>query len=110
MRRNRFSISCCRRVVLQGQRELARYLLEHGANANAVSRYNHHSAHAIARLTGRTDIAELLEKFGANPAPLSVGDQFRVACGRRDRKLATGLLRQQPQCCRTTNCSATAPW
>jgi ankyrin repeat protein len=84
-------------VVLQGKLELVRYLLEHGANANAVSRYNHHSAHAIAQLTGRTEIADLLERFGAKSEPLSVADQFRVACDRRDRKLGASLLRQHPQ-------------
>jgi ankyrin repeat protein len=84
-------------VVVQGKLELVRYLLEHGANANAVSRYNQHSAHAIARLTGRTEIADLLERFGAKLEPLSVEDQFRVACARRDRELAGNLLRQHPQ-------------
>ena len=84
-------------VVLQGKLELVRYLLEHGANANAVSRYNHHSAHAIAQLTARTDIANLLVQFGAKVEPLSVEDQFRLACGRRDRELAERLLRQHPQ-------------
>ena len=84
-------------VVVQGKLELVRYLLEHGANANAVSRYNHHTAHAVAQLTGRTGIADLLERFGARAEPLSVADQFRVACGRRDRKLGASLLQQHPQ-------------
>lgn len=84
-------------VVGQGKLDLVRYLLEHGANANAVSRYNHHSVHAIAQLTARTDIAKLLEQFGAKAEPLSVGDQFRVACGQRDRQLAAALWRQHPQ-------------
>lgn len=84
-------------VVVQGQAELVRYLLEHGANANAVSRYNHHSAHAIAQLTGRTEIAEWLVRFGARSEPLSVADQFRVACSRHDRELGATLLRQHPQ-------------
>jgi ankyrin repeat protein len=84
-------------VVVQGKLELVRYLLEHGANANAVSRYNHHSALAIALLTGRTEMADLLKRFGAKPEPLSVEDQFRVACSRRDRTLGDSLLRQNPQ-------------
>ena len=84
-------------VVVQGKLKLVRYLLEHGANANAVSRYNHHSAHAIAQLTGRTELAALLERFGAKPEPLSVEDQFRVACSRRDRPLGESLLRKNPQ-------------
>jgi ankyrin repeat protein len=81
-------------VVLHGKIELVRYLLEHGANANAVSRYNHHTAHAIAQLMGRTELAALLERFGAKVEPLGVEDQFRVAIDRHDLELAGTLLRQ----------------
>jgi ankyrin repeat protein len=90
-------------VVVQGKLELVRYLLERGANANAVSRYNHHSAHAIAQLTARADIAELLERFRAQVAPLEVEDQFRVACAQHDRDLARDLLRQHPQLLRNND-------
>ncbi len=83
--------------ALHGKLETVRYLLEHGANPNAVSRYNHHSAHAIARLTGRAEIAQLLERFGARVEPLSVADQFRVACHQHDRSLGSELLRLHPQ-------------
>jgi ankyrin repeat protein len=82
--------------VLHGKLELVRYLLEHGANPNAVSRYNHHSAHAMARLSGRAEIADLLERFGARVEPLSLADQFRVACHQRDRSLGSELLRLHP--------------
>jgi ankyrin repeat protein len=54
-------------VVVQGKPDLVRYLLEHGANPNAVSRYNHRSCLTIARLTGRTEIAGPLEQFGDTP-------------------------------------------
>jgi ankyrin repeat protein len=84
-------------VVMQGKLDLVRYLLEHGANPNAVSRYHHRSARTMAQLTARTDMVELLERFGARPEPLSVEDQFRLACGHHDRELAAGLLRQHPQ-------------
>jgi ankyrin repeat protein len=84
-------------VVVQGKADLVRYLLEHGANANAVSRYHHRSAGTMAQLTGRADIAQLLERFGAKSEPLSTEDRFRVACGHRDRQLATSLLQQHPQ-------------
>jgi ankyrin repeat protein len=83
--------------VLHGKVELVRYLLEHGANPNAVSRYNHHSAHAVARLTGRAEIADLLEQFGARVEPPSVADQFRAACHQRNRTLGSELLRLHPQ-------------
>jgi ankyrin repeat protein len=84
-------------VVLHGKIELVRFLLERGANVNAVSRYNHRSAHAIAQLTGRTEIAALLERYGARVEPLSVEDQFRVACDRRDLESAGSLLQLHPQ-------------
>jgi ankyrin repeat protein len=84
-------------VVVQGRLEVVRYLLEHGANADAVSRYNHRSAHAIAQLTTRADIASLLEQFGAKVEPLKTADQFRLACGRRNLDLARRLLEQHPQ-------------
>ncbi|MGC1459599.1 MAG: ankyrin repeat domain-containing protein [Steroidobacteraceae bacterium] len=79
-------------VVAQGRLNLVRYLLEQGANANAVSRYSHRSAHATAQLTARTDIVELLERYGAKPEPLSVEDQFRGACHGHDQETAARLL------------------
>lgn len=84
-------------VVVQGKLELVRYLLERGANANAVSRYNHRCALTIAQLTGRAEIADLLTQFGASAEPLNDADQFRAACAQHDRKLAGKLLRQHPQ-------------
>jgi len=83
--------------VAVGDLDLVRFLLECGANPNAVSRYNHHAAHAVARMTGRTEIAALLERFGAKVEPLSVEDGFRVALGQKDMSRAADLLRQHPQ-------------
>jgi len=83
--------------VALGDLDLVRFLLERGANPNAVSRYNHHAAHAVARLTGRSKIAALLEEFGARVEPLSVEDEFRLALDRHDRSLAADMLRQHPQ-------------
>ncbi|HXC58321.1 MAG TPA: ankyrin repeat domain-containing protein, partial [Steroidobacteraceae bacterium] len=72
-------------VVMQGQIDLVRFLLEHGANPDAINRYNHRSAHTNALMGGRADIAALLEQYGAKALPLSIEDQFRVACGLHDR-------------------------
>jgi ankyrin repeat protein len=83
--------------VARSDLDLVRLLLERGANPNAISRYNHHSAHAVARLTGRSDIAAVLEKFGARVEPLSVEDQFGIALYQRDTSLATDMLRRHPQ-------------
>jgi ankyrin repeat protein len=83
-------------VVVQGKTDLVRYLLEHGANPNAVSRYTHRSCLNVARLTGRTQIAALLEQFGASAEPLGLADQFRIACDRHDPVLGEQLLRQNP--------------
>ena len=84
-------------VVANGNLELVRFLLERGANPNAVSRYNHHSVHAVARLTGRTEIAALLEQFDARVEPLSVEDRFAIALHQQDKGLAADMLRQHPQ-------------
>jgi ankyrin repeat protein len=84
-------------LVLNGTVALVRYLLERGANANAISRYHHRTAHNIAQLTGRTDVAALLEQYGAKREPLGAGDQFRMACGRQDLALADKLLQEHPQ-------------
>jgi ankyrin repeat protein len=83
-------------VVVQGKTDLVRYLLEHGANPNTVSRYNHRSCLNVARLTGRTQIAELLEQFGASAEPFGIADQFRIACAQHDPVLGEQLLRQNP--------------
>jgi ankyrin repeat protein len=83
--------------VAQGDLELVRFLLERGASPNAVSRYNHHSAHAIARLTGRADMSALLEQFGATVEPLSIEDHFGIALNQQDKSSAAGMLRQHPQ-------------
>jgi uncharacterized protein len=88
-------------VVIQGKPGLVRYLLEHGANSNAVSRYNHRSCLANARLHCRAEIADLLEQFGAN-ADLTTADQFRLACGRHDLVLAGQLLKQDAQLLKDT--------
>jgi uncharacterized protein len=83
-------------TVAQGDLDLVSFLLETGANPNAVSRYNHHAAHAVARLLGRADIAALLEQFGARIEPLSIEDQFAIVVA-KDKSLAADLLRQHPQ-------------
>jgi ankyrin repeat protein len=83
--------------VGQGDLGLVRFLLEQGANPNAVSRYNHHSAHAVARLTGRSEMAALLEQFGARVEALSLEDNFSVALYQKDKILAADMLRQHPQ-------------
>jgi ankyrin repeat protein len=83
-------------MALQDNRELVRYLLERGANVNAVSRYHQRSAHALAQLIGRREIASLLEQFGARVEPLSVADHFRIAIDRHEREAAAQLLGAHP--------------
>jgi ankyrin repeat protein len=83
--------------VARGDLELVCFLLERGANPDAVSRYNHRSAHAVARLTGRTDIATLLAQFGARIEPLSVEDHFAIALYHQDKSAAADLLQRHPQ-------------
>jgi ankyrin repeat protein len=84
-------------VASQGRIEVVRLLLEHGANPDAISRYNHRSAHTNAQLAGQAGIAALLEQHGATARPLTIEDQFRVACAGHDRTRANHLLQEHRQ-------------
>ena len=84
-------------LVMRGSVDVVRFLLEHGANPNAVNRYNHRSAHINAQMGNRKDVAELLEQHGAIKQPLPIADQVRVACGLHDRTSAAALLAEHPQ-------------
>ena len=92
--------------------ELARWMLEHGANPNAPAppKRNRHTIDASGRLSGRTlyeealrkgsrEIAELLASFGAAPStvPLEGEEAFAAACLRLDRTQARVLLAGHPE-------------
>jgi ankyrin repeat protein len=80
-----------------GHARRVRCLLLRGADPNAVSRYDGHTCHQNAVLTGRLDIAELLAAHGARVLPLDGADAFVAACSRVDRAEAERLLAGHPE-------------
>jgi ankyrin repeat protein len=92
--------------------QLARWILEHGANPNAPPprRRNRHTVDASARLSDRSllevamikgalGIAELLSTFGAvgRAVALDGEEAFMAACLRLDRTTAEVLLKGHPE-------------
>jgi len=69
-----------------------RCLLAHGADANAVSRYDGKNAYRSAMIAGHLEIAELLRAHGAVVEELAGKDAFAAACAAADREKATALL------------------
>jgi uncharacterized protein len=92
--------------------QLARWMLEHGANPDAPppSRRNRHTIDASGRLSGRTlydealrkgsrEMADLLASFGATPSSVALeGEEaFAAACLRLDRTEARASLVGHPE-------------
>jgi ankyrin repeat protein len=92
--------------------QLARWMLEHGANPNAPPppQRKRHTIDASGRLSGRTlyeealrkgsrEMADLLASFGATPssAALDGEEAFAAACLRLDRAEAQALLAGHPE-------------
>ncbi len=92
--------------------ELARWLLEHGANPNAppAPRRNAYTIDASGRLSrgslyeealrkGSVEMAELLVRYGAMRSVLVLeGEEaFAAACLRLDREQAQSLVREHPE-------------
>lgn len=75
----------------------ANWLLQHGANPNAIGHYSKRTHHEEAVLQGLTEMAALLLRFGAKPAVLEGQEAFRAACMRLDRQAAQALLEQHPE-------------
>jgi ankyrin repeat protein len=75
----------------------ARWLLEHGAGANAVDGYRQQKLLELALLNGLSDMAALLVRFGAEAVAIEEHDAFRAACLRLDRAAARALLERRPE-------------
>lgn len=82
---------------------LAEWLLKHGANPNAApaphAKLPKHSMHEEALRRGRTEIAELLVRYGATPSGY-VRDgvaAFTDVCFRLDEKEARALIEHHPE-------------
>jgi ankyrin repeat protein len=83
-------------AVGQNQAVRAKWLLERGARPDAVNIYSGRPLHAEARLSGFLDMAALLERHGAKPAPLSGTQAFQAACLAAGRAEAQALLTADP--------------
>ncbi len=77
-----------------GQNHLVRaeWLLQRGAHADALHFYNRQPVHALAQLSGFHDMAALLERRGAAPAPLAGAQALQAACMRGDEAEARALV------------------
>lgn len=80
-----------------GKFERVKLLVEHGADPNAVNRYNGHTCHSLALLRGHEEMAQWLVEKGATPRPLTPQDRFMIACRKSDRDGIEALLEQHPQ-------------
>ena len=82
---------------------LAEWLLTHGANPNAPPardpRFPKVSLRETALRNGLTEMADLLERYGARPGAvvLQGEDAFVAACFRVDRAEARALIEQHPE-------------
>lgn len=92
-----------RTAVEKNDVELAEWCLVHGANPNAAperdQRFPQHSLYEHAVRLGRSEIAELLVRYGARrqDVVLDDQDQFVGACLRLDRDEVHRILAQHPE-------------
>jgi ankyrin repeat protein len=86
-------------VAAAGRGHIARLrvLLEHGADPNAVSRYDGKTCYQTALLAGRLEVASILLEHGARRDPLEGRDAFVAACAVCNRTEAERLLAGHPE-------------
>jgi ankyrin repeat protein len=84
-------------AVSQNHPKRAQWLLDHGANPNAVHGYTGQPVHVLAQLSGFNDMTALLERNGAQPVRLEGAQAFRAACLRSDGAAAHALLASSPE-------------
>ena len=86
-----------------GQNHLlrAQWLLERGADADTPHAYEKRPVLAIARLSGFTAMAELLEAHGATPVALTGAEALQALAARGDAEQARALVAAQPQIARS---------
>jgi ankyrin repeat protein len=83
--------------VSRNRMQRAVWLLDRGADATSDHYYSKRSLHTEAMLGGFSEMAALLERFGAKPAALTDRDAFQAACMRLDRETANKLAQENPQ-------------
>lgn len=74
----------------------AQWLLERGADANTPHAYEKRPVLAVARLSGFTAMAELLESHGAAPVVLAGAEALQALAARGDAAGARALVAAQP--------------
>lgn len=74
----------------------AQWLLERGADANALHAYEKRPVAAIARLSGFTALAALLEAHGARPVALDGADALQALAAAGDATGARALVAARP--------------
>ena len=86
-----------------GQNHLlrARWLLERGADANTPHAYEKRPVLAVARLSGFTAVAELLEAHGATPIALDGADALQALAAGGDEAGARALVAARPDAVRS---------
>jgi ankyrin repeat protein len=99
-------------AIAEGKIDLARWLLEHGANPNAaapeprrVFRPRAGTLYEEAMRRGETEIAELLVQYGAarSAVPRSDEDDFIDACLRMDREAVQAQIARHPEFLKSPN-------
>lgn len=75
----------------------AEWLLAHGANPDSLHAYSKRVQREEALVYGHVELAELLERFGAESTTLEGTSAFRAACMRLDRKTARAIMASRPE-------------
>jgi uncharacterized protein len=75
----------------------AGWLLSHGADPNSPHAYSGRPQRVEALVYGNGQMAELLERHGAQVTPLEGQTAFQIACMRVDRETARGLIAKHPE-------------
>jgi len=83
-------------AVGNGHAKRVAWLLEHGADPNAMQSYSGRPVHVEAQLEGFPEIAALLERHGAERVALGGSAEFIAACMRHDLEAARALAMRYP--------------
>ena len=81
----------------------ARWLLDHGADANTTHAYTKQSLHKLAQLSGFDDMTSLLEAHGVAPVALTGLEALIAAAQRHDEPAARALIAENPQLIRVSH-------
>lgn len=83
-------------AVGQNHFRRAEWLLQHGANASTLHAYSGHAVHTVARMSGYTAMASLLEQHGAVPESLDDARLLVVAVMESNEPTMRSLVEREP--------------